>query len=692
MKNHSDNPSSALLEASRTTVIAGVLSVFLLALALQSTYAGSATWNAAPGSATWNTAANWTPATVPNGPADTATFDVSTGTNLSLSAATELSEIVFDSGASAYSIGSDGPTGLTISGAGITNNSSNVQKFVAGGPLTTYGGGISFINSATAGSSTLFTITGPTSSTNAGSMSFTGSSTAGNASFVLGGGDGTTSSVGGIISFFDNSNLGNGSFTLNGAVASGGSGGALIYAPANMTDPVTGNYLIHGGAVSGAQGGQIYIAGSLAAAISSDITIEGGAAPGATGGHMGFQPLSVPEVDANFVVGGGNAAGATGGSFYYQLSSVTEVPTDFNGTFTVNGGTVSGAGGGTADLYLINGAIAGATNFIVNGGVVAGALGGSLEFDYNDIGVRTFTANGGHGSGATGGFLYLYGAVTNGTLIANGGTSRGAGGMVVIYGGSPMVPRMEAFGNGSLDLSGWTSPADAAASIEGSGQIFLGANRLTAGSNNLDTTFSGVIQDGGVSGGTLGALTKVGAGTLTLSGANSYTGGTNVNAGTLFVSNTRGSATGSGPVTVTTSTLGGIGIINGAVTIGNTSGVSAFLSPGDAAAGTLTIKRQLRVLRNATYICEWNSDTSTAGAVAAKGVVTNRALISLTDIGTSTLPLGTVFTIVNNTSAGPIGGNFSNLADGATITVGSNNLQANYEGGDGNDLTLTVVP
>jgi hypothetical protein len=48
--------------------------------------------------------------------------------------------------------------------------------------------------------------------------------------------------------------------------------------------------------------------------------------------------------------------------------------------------------------------------------------------------------------------------------------------------------------------------------------------------------------------------------------------------------------------------------------------------------------------------------------------------------------------VINNTAATPIAGTFSNLADGSTFTVGSNNYQVNYEGGTGNDLTLTVVP
>jgi autotransporter-associated beta strand protein len=49
------------------------------------------------------------------------------------------------------------------------------------------------------------------------------------------------------------------------------------------------------------------------------------------------------------------------------------------------------------------------------------------------------------------------------------------------------------------------------------------------GGNNLSTTVSGTISDDGLS----GSLVKVGTGTLTLSGNNSYGGGTIINAGTL---------------------------------------------------------------------------------------------------------------------------------------------------------------
>jgi hypothetical protein len=56
------------------------------------------------------------------------------------------------------------------------------------------------------------------------------------------------------------------------------------------------------------------------------------------------------------------------------------------------------------------------------------------------------------------------------------------------------------------------------------------------------------------------------------------------------------------------------------------------------------------------------------------------------------LTQGAVLTLIRNTSADPISGTFSNLPDGAIVNVNGNNLQASYEGGDGNDLTLTVVP
>ncbi|HEY2799214.1 MAG TPA: hypothetical protein VGI85_01355, partial [Chthoniobacterales bacterium] len=55
---------------------------FCLSLMAQQAYAASATWNLHPTNGEWNNPLNWMPATVPNGPADMATFGLSNVTDL----------------------------------------------------------------------------------------------------------------------------------------------------------------------------------------------------------------------------------------------------------------------------------------------------------------------------------------------------------------------------------------------------------------------------------------------------------------------------------------------------------------------------------------------------------------------------------------------------------------------------------
>src|SRR4029077_11986616 len=93
---------------------------------------------------------------------------------------------------------------------------------------------------------------------------------------------------------------------------------------------------------------------------------------------------------------------------------------------------------------------------------------------------------------------------------------------------------------GRVDISTLTSAGMTSGSIEGAGTYTLGSKQLTTGLNNLSTVVSGVIADGGAAGGTSGSLIKVGTGTLTLSGANTYTGNTAVNGGTLLVNGSLG--------------------------------------------------------------------------------------------------------------------------------------------------------
>jgi hypothetical protein len=118
------------------------------------------------------------------------------------------------------------------------------------------------------------------------------------------------------------------------------------------------------------------------------------------------------------------------------------------------------------------------------------------------------------------------------------------------------------------------------------------------------------------------------------------------------------------------------------------------LGPGanSVIPGTLTIGKQLALKSDATYRVTINSNTPAADQVIANGVRIIGAQIVFNELGSIALPPGTTFTVISNTSTKAIGGTFANLPDGGSITVGNNTFQASYEGGDGNDLTLTVVP
>jgi len=143
-----------------------------------------------------------------------------------------------------------------------------------------------------------------------------------------------------------------------------------------------------------------------------------------------------------------------------------------------------------------------------------------------------------------------------------------------------------------LDISRHNAPGVTIGSLEGDETSFvsLGGNNLRIGSNNLSTTFSGEI------GGAGGSLTKIGSGTLILSGANTYTGNTNINRGVLQVDgsiNSNTSVHGNG-------TLAGTGTINGNVTN------NGKVSPGEASGvpGVLTFVHNYTQAQYATLMIQ----------------------------------------------------------------------------------------
>jgi fibronectin-binding autotransporter adhesin len=425
----------------------------------------------------------------------------------------------------------------------------------------------------------------------------------------------------------------------------------------------------------------------------------------------------------NFVGGGAEA-----GSYINFLNGATagqNGPTNFTLNFndfivfrdhsTAGTGTFTLNGNGPVEIDFYDTSSSGTgTTFILNGTADYAPIvqffgsssgGGTLTLNGNGQGTYcvanesssvggVFTINGAENSTNGPGFFLINSTGGGNPLIANAGLEGGRGGVIYFAGDSTssIYTQVKVFGNGTgdltngyLDISGHTAPGLEVGSIEGSGAVFLGANKLTVGGNDLSAEFSGMIQ------GTGGSLAKTGKGQLTLSTANTYTGGTTVSEGTLLVTNRAGSATGTGTVTVERGTLAGTGRISGAVTIGTTTR-AAILAPGNGTRPrTLTIRSTLTFNSPATYQIEFNSNNVTTDRVVAKGMTINSsALVSIDDLGGSVLPPDTVFTVISNTAATPIAGTFSNLADGSTLTVDSNTYLVSYEGGDGNDLTLTV--
>ena len=218
--------------------------------------------------------------------------------------------------------------------------------------------------------------------------------------------------------------------------------------------------------------------------------------------------------------------------------------------FTTNRTVTLNAGGGTFDT---NG----------NNATLAGAIGGAGGL--TKVGVGTMTL-----SGAS---TYLGGTTVNaGTLQAGAANVFAPASAYTIANGA------------TLNLAGFNQSIG---SLAGAGAVTLGVATLTTGNDNTSTTFSGAISG-------TGGLTKIGTGTLILTGNSSYSGATTVNAGTLSVN---------GSITSSALTVNAGGTIGGNGTIGNTTINGGTLSPGNS-IGTLTVQGDLVLTSAAAYIVE----------------------------------------------------------------------------------------
>ena len=402
-----------------------------------------------------------------------------------------------------------------------------------------------------------------------------------------------------------------------------------------------------------------------------------------------------------YIANGAHVGDSDGGLLEFHGSS-----TAGSSTIEVDGGAFSGTGlarakfvnlatAGQATITNHSGVVPGVTQFFLSstagdalitnqGGSLSGSEKGQTFFnDSSSGGDSTIINSGGTASGASGGLTIFSTSAGsdsapdagNATLIANGGSNGGGGGSIQFQiSATGGTSRVEVFGNGSLDTSGEFMDVTIG-SFEGDGVVWLGSHTLIVGTNNLDTTFSGLLRNGGYFGGGPGSLSKTGSGTLTLTGASIYTGTTSVSEGVLILSNTTGSATGTGPVTVNSGTLGGSGIVEGGVTVGTGRGEGAFLAPaaGTKNKVTFTTLGPLNLQSDATYIytARGKGRKAQSDKVIAKGVTIAGAKFSFQAKVQGALSVGAVFTAINNTAATPISGSFANLPDGGIVTVGS---------------------
>jgi autotransporter-associated beta strand protein len=184
--------------------------------------------------------------------------------------------------------------------------------------------------------------------------------------------------------------------------------------------------------------------------------------------------------------------------------------------------------------------------------------------------------------------------------------------------------------------------------LSGSGGI-SGRNSLIVGTKNTNTLYSGAISSGA------GQLTKKGTGSLTLSGANSYTGGTSVEGGRLIASNTTGSATGSGTVTVNSGgTLAGTGTIAGAVTVQQGGIVTGGLA--ENSTGNLKLGSNLVLQSGSTLLIKTNNTQN--DLITVNGTITLNGTLEMKNLGAS-YTAGRSFNIF--TAGGAVTGSFEKI-------------------------------
>jgi autotransporter-associated beta strand protein len=341
-----------------------------------------------------------------------------------------------------------------------------------------------------------------------------------------------------------------------------------------------------------------------------------------------------------------------------------------SGTITTTSGPVTLSGTyGSATGAINHGS--GGTTFNAGSGAL-GTFGGAIS------GSGGITVNGSDGDTVEPLTLSAASSYTGSTIIKSGSIKLSGGADRLPTGTTVTLGTVSSGTAGTLKLNGnnqTIAGLQTASGNSGTNRVVNGNATAAALTVNLASGFqdlSGILGGTGTNDNNF-SLVKQGSGSFGLSGANTYTGTTSVNAGTLLVNGSIANGSAATDVTVASSaTLGGTGTISGTVDVQSGGTVAPGTSPGILTTGsvTMTSGATLGIEINGTTVGTDYDRLSVIGT-AALGNAT------LSPSGTHTPVSGNTFTILTTTSA--LSGTFNGLADGATLFLNSQPLEIDYD-------------
>jgi fibronectin-binding autotransporter adhesin len=395
--------------------------------------------------------------------------------------------------------------------------------------------------------------------------------------------------------------------TLAGAGGSGAAGGGIgLWARSSLVaSSVVNEALITGGA--GGAGGGAGGTGTriLSTTFVNEGTVRGGEGGGGGNGGAGLQLSRNSTATNNGLIEGGT--GAAGGAGTATGGAGVEFSVPIGASTLINNGVIRGGSGGASGLFASGVIVRSTGNSIVNTGTIEGGLGGAGIAATNgtlnlDI-VNSGTIRAGDGqtdainrlAAATTGTLTLElqaGSVIEGNVVAGatptadilrlGGTGSGTFDVSEI-GAAAQYQNFDVFqktGAGTWALTG-TGTATTDWDIQ-AGTLQLGDGG-TSGSIVGNVVNNGVFafnrSDDFVYGGVIsgsGSVGQIGSGTTTLTGTNTYEGGTFISAGTLSIDRDANLGAASGALVLANGALSTRADMTSSRTIGLT-GFGAFL-------------------------------------------------------------------------------------------------------------------